>query len=807
MRHKRLVNKDTNRNNGLVGLELLAIVAILVLAVSIALPLFLSNKPSDRLDITHQRMQAIKDAIVGDQEALYEKKRTSFGFVGDLGVLPGDLSELVDNTGGRPNFRVSNNIWFGWRGPYVTADTVRGSVAAGDIVYTILYDAWGNQIAYSANPAQFPPGAPAGTVAMLRSAGQGGTFDPVDNITDDLILYISENETKTYVSGYFKDRAGNPVEEGVVTIYFPNGTAVLDSVQVTPSVATPTQYNSQTDTVSDITKRKIPIGSRYMVTQQSSLPNLAVLNGGPLARVDFISADEPPLSADLMELTFLPSDKSDYTDKFPKVFLSGNDAFEPIDIPGSDPADPKQGYIRFTDGNDNPPLNTAVVKYGKSRWDDYRIEANVLHGDGYKYQLFYRMNGMGYAPLQPDDSKIEGTGYGFEFDPHAENGDDYAYGNDNGAGIGGVFLRIWKYRSGSPRSLIAEREFTKAEFQAKFSYPVLWRAHQISITVQNSGDNIAHYILINGKQVFDTDIVDYAPTGISNSGYGAILAERNTVFRMYHILVHQVPPQAEFPFVWWSFEEGVYTGNDTVYGFGYLNNVEVMTGTISNSTNIERTWHMYNFHGQALFFHGVNDSNVDFGDVFDFGPSDSFTISTWVRILSVPPVGSYVVLCKRGSPGNSDNRIQGWRLRIEPNGAAARAAFIMNRSGTGHGGGQGNQPRELHVANTETPIVPDTWYHVCVTYNGSGLQGNTTVPAERLRIYVTPISAFAVDESPNHMAVAETLRANTQLSNDDSFLMGTLEDGTNPFRGYIDELKILTYTVAPDKIIDLFNKK
>lgn len=798
---------------GLAGIELLAIVAVLMLALTVALPLFLHNKPSDRLDITRQRMAAVKNAIMGDPQTLHERSRTSFGFVGDLGVLPANLDELITQSPSRPGYQVFNYVWFGWRGPYVTSDTTQKGTVNGDI-YTVLHDAWGNPLNYTTDAMQFPTGAPPGSVALIRSSGPDGTFDPLNLIADDILLYIFEDEIKTYVSGYFKDRQGNPVQESLVTVYFPNGTPALDSVQITPNPDNPILYNSQTDTISAVNKRKIPIGSRFFQTRDLDLKKLSVLNGGPLAHIDFISPQEVEPPAILEELTFRPTDQTDYQSEFSPVYIPTGGKWEPI---GMTEQSASSGYLTFSGNSQGWTDDTHIVSFGNSRWDDYRIEANILHGNGHKYQVLYRMSGLGYNPGQLDDNlKVMGTGYGFEFDPQSSFNDDYAWGENNGyngPGIGRVILRIWKYRNGLPRLLMAEKEYNKAAFEAAFGYPILWRPHQLSITVKNNGGNIEQYILINGVQVFDSDIVDYAPTGIPASGYAGILVHMHTNFRLYHLLVHQIPPQPEFPVVWWSFEEGEYRDilNRHTYGFGYLDHSSLLRGLIIDPTSVRRVWLDGSIHGQCFSLPGQNNGRIEFGNIFNFHTSDIFSISAWVRINNAPsgPASPYIVMSKRKAEGNNH---RGWSLVLENHGPySARVAFSLNvkegNQGGGQGGGQGNQPRELRIANIQTPITMGKWYHLVVTYNGSGLHGNTPVPPSALSIYVTDADDNEVETSPTLDIVSDTLRANDNISNGGDFIIGTQENGELPFRGFIDEVKVFYRVLTPEEIDALFKKR
>lgn len=142
------------------GLEVIVVIAVLLAAVTVVAPLFLHNNPAKREYITHERILNIKKAIVGDSQKVVDRERASFGFVGDLGVLPTDLMELFVRAAPRPTYSLNNNVWYGWRGPYLKPAMNDN----GD--YSALLDGWGNLVRYSGS----------GWDREIRSAGEDWGF-------------------------------------------------------------------------------------------------------------------------------------------------------------------------------------------------------------------------------------------------------------------------------------------------------------------------------------------------------------------------------------------------------------------------------------------------------------------------------------------------------------------------------------------------------------------------------------------------------------------------------------------------------
>jgi prepilin-type N-terminal cleavage/methylation domain-containing protein len=127
---------------GFTLLEIIVVLAIVGILASVTATMGFSLLNRAREKATFEEMQEIHKATMGNSEL------GIFGFVGDMGRLPDDLTELVDETG-QPDYGIkstaddppedSNGIKWGWNGPYLNI---------GSDPQSYNNDAWGNPYDY-----------------------------------------------------------------------------------------------------------------------------------------------------------------------------------------------------------------------------------------------------------------------------------------------------------------------------------------------------------------------------------------------------------------------------------------------------------------------------------------------------------------------------------------------------------------------------------------------------------------------------------------------------------------------------------
>ena len=726
--------KPLTGKKGIAVIEVMIVIVVLVVAVTIAVPIFLQTRPVDRTNITREKIRKIKHAIVGDRQKFIEKSRTSFGFVGDLGVLPNTLSELREQ-GTYPSIAQSQNIWFGWQGPYLTHQSD-------------LFDAWGNPIRYTDDntlPINRDDLDNLEWPVRIWSCGEDGLPNTEDDVYEsgNADFQIYENEVRSFVEGTFTNRLGEPIPQDQVTVYFPNGTAFLDNVIITTGSYEPgkTAYSSKLDVVSDPNKKKIPIGTRYFLTEDEHLPKLATLNGVVTSDVHFVADTviSPP-TGDLYERTFYSTDKDTQ---------AGGDNYINQIMP----------TWKNVDGNyftDDPTGEYRAV-FGRADWEDYRIEVDATLYGGRGYGIYYRSDGA---------TNI--TGYCFQYDPGLTSG-------------GRVCFAVRKVYSGGEQSPFQEVVMSLSQFPDVYN-----ASHHTSITVQGNH----HIIKVDGEEIFNF-IDNSFLTGMT--GFRSWDGQHLTDF--HHVLVYEIPPLATGETVWWSFEEG---SGETVYGSGFLIGADEINGTIHDQNHIDRVWANDNLYGQSLLADGHNNGYINFGDVLDFDPTDEFTISVWVKLNSINPSREYTIISKVQQQGAWD---RGWILRLmEAGGNDFGAVFSI--------GNRVDSNRELKRINNLSisgGIQTGEWYHIAVTYDGTGYSGNTTIPEDSMVIYVTPQSS-AVVTTPSVQTISQTLRANHQTVQGASMTIGSGIIIGSPFQGYIDEVRVYGRALTAAEVNDVFQK-
>lgn len=115
-------------------MEVLAVVVILGILAAVGSTYLVPTIERQRFEDTRREMDRLAIAITGDPSLLSGGVRTDYGYVGDVGAMPPDLSALVTNPGGYAT----------WDGPYVTDDfSIDGSSSE------YLRDGWGNSYSYS----------------------------------------------------------------------------------------------------------------------------------------------------------------------------------------------------------------------------------------------------------------------------------------------------------------------------------------------------------------------------------------------------------------------------------------------------------------------------------------------------------------------------------------------------------------------------------------------------------------------------------------------------------------------------------
>ncbi|MCP5048517.1 MAG: hypothetical protein GY940_15210 [bacterium] len=256
--NSRTKNKTIYGKRGAAGFtvaEMVIVLAVVAILAGLITPLAVNVITQNRINACIKELTVIKQAIVGDPSLVEGGSRSSFGYVGDMGVLPGALDDLV-NQGSQTGTTTTSGVMWGWRGPYVNE----------------VNDAWGRAYNYSTDPAVT---GSALISVLIWSAGQDG----VSGTGDDISITIRQDEVTSFVTGNTLDGDGAGTD-CTITVYAPNGTTVQTYI-LTPTTTTNPVYSSGA--------QRFPIGIRRIEFTKgvTTYPFSLNLNNGPITVVNF----------------------------------------------------------------------------------------------------------------------------------------------------------------------------------------------------------------------------------------------------------------------------------------------------------------------------------------------------------------------------------------------------------------------------------------------------------------------------------------------------------------------------------------
>jgi type II secretory pathway pseudopilin PulG len=124
-------------------LELILVVTILAAVALMTVSQVTDNTSQVRFEDTKQRLEQIREAIIGDTSRTLNGQPEIRGYVADMGSLPEDLDALLIKPVGQPRYQPDEEdtgLWAGWNGPYLRASP--GSAPPE------FLDGWGNEWQY-----------------------------------------------------------------------------------------------------------------------------------------------------------------------------------------------------------------------------------------------------------------------------------------------------------------------------------------------------------------------------------------------------------------------------------------------------------------------------------------------------------------------------------------------------------------------------------------------------------------------------------------------------------------------------------
>jgi hypothetical protein len=216
------------------------------------------------------------------------------------------------------------------------------------------------------------------------------------------------------------------------------------------------------------------------------------------------------------------------------------------------------------------------------------------------------------------------------------------------------------------------------------------------------------------------------------------------------------------------FTTSTYAISNCVYAHYTLNetsgtNAYDSSGNNRNGTTINTPLWVSGKLNNSINLNGVNQY-IDLGNIASFEYNQSFSVESWVNLTAT---GNRAIVTK------SDGSInKGWRFEF------SNQKVIMVLA----------NPSGQITIHTNDIIPLNNWYHIIMTYNGSG-------KASGIKIYVNGTEMFLVTDIDN--------LANKTIINDRKCMIGVLDGSTSKyyyFSGRIDEVLIYNKTLNQTEV-------
>jgi type II secretory pathway pseudopilin PulG len=205
--------------NGFTLIDIIVVLAVTGILAGGMVTLGFQVINKEREDKTIEHLKRLKEAVMGDPLNVRHGVRTSFGYSGDMGVLPAGLNALYLK-GVQPSYTFFSlsKAGAGWNGPYLDPELM-------EYLSTLTKDSFGQDLQYSTTP--FVDATVGETVVgKITSSGR----DDSVGTSDDLSVEFFSNELYSRVSGFVKDEEGDGVVGVTVAINYPsNGTLTSTS--------------------------------------------------------------------------------------------------------------------------------------------------------------------------------------------------------------------------------------------------------------------------------------------------------------------------------------------------------------------------------------------------------------------------------------------------------------------------------------------------------------------------------------------------------------------------------------------------
>jgi len=159
-----------NNNAGFSLIEMVVVIVVLGILAAVAMQSMTTSVDDIRRTQTERKLDLLAKAIVGNPEIYSGGARGDFGYVGDIGAFPPNLSALIQNPGGFST----------WDGPYLPLDFAQDS-SGFDL------DAWGKAYVYD------------GSLTITSVGGSDNLIEEIPGSTTDYLLNVLTGDVKDAV--------------------------------------------------------------------------------------------------------------------------------------------------------------------------------------------------------------------------------------------------------------------------------------------------------------------------------------------------------------------------------------------------------------------------------------------------------------------------------------------------------------------------------------------------------------------------------------------------------------------------------
>ena len=192
-------------------------------------------------------------------------------------------------------------------------------------------------------------------------------------------------------------------------------------------------------------------------------------------------------------------------------------------------------------------------------------------------------------------------------------------------------------------------------------------------------------------------------------------------------------------------------------GYGTTSAVHDSNGAVSAGSITGATWKTEDLciSGKCVFFDGAGDY-ISLGNVFNFVAADNFTISFWMR-HAPKTTGTDVMIAKTSASA-------GYKIQMESDGDIT---FAIDDDTT--------WTPDASVTSTAATYDDNQWHNITAVKTGT----------TKIELYIDGVL----------VGTNSSISGVGSLSNSNNFYVGIDGNGSsNPFTGFIDELKVYTTT-------------